>query len=84
MSLPQNIGDAKDRCAEQLLLKFAVGVLGGTVASMAVLKRGKLAGTTFGAGVGLGIGINECDHLLKLTKEKLREEVTAVKQQLRG
>ena len=57
-------------------------MLGGAVVSMAVLKRGKMSGTAFGAGVGLGVGINECDHLLKLTKQKLQEEVTVVKQQL--
>ena len=82
-SRPSSIGDAKDRCAEQLLLKFTVGVLGGGAASMLLLKRGKIPGTTFGAGIGAGMGITECDYLLKETKSRLRDEVSVVKKQLR-
>ena len=49
------MGDAYDRCAEDLLIKFGAGVLGGAVGSFIFKNKGaKMASVGFGAGVGVG------------------------------
>ena len=56
-----------DRCAEDLLIKFAAGTGASGLAAMLLFKgRGARIGMVgFGAGVGTGASMSNCDALLK-------------------
>lgn len=66
------MGEAWDKCGEELLIKFGVGVLGGGVACL-VFKGGKtrLGAIGFGAGVGVGSGYTQCQYILQESKKNL-------------
>ena len=68
------VGVAWDKCAEDLILKFSTAVLASGMASAVLFKRPMAVRTTiFGAGVGVGTGIESCQNLLKQSKVQLRE-----------
>ena len=70
-------GDAWDQCAEDLIIKFGVGVLGTGLAG-AVLFRGsnmRIASAAFGAGAGVGHSLSNCESLLKMAKQDNRQKL---------
>ena len=75
----KNTGRAWDRCAEDLILKFSVGVLGAGLAG-AVLFRGtnlKLVSAAFGAGTGTGMSFANCEGLLTGAKTDNRQKLAS-------
>ena len=71
-------GVAWDSCAEDLIIKFGVGVLGTGLAG-AVLFRGssmRIAAAAFGAGAGAGHSLSNCEGLLKLAKQDNRQKLS--------
>jgi hypothetical protein len=72
-------GVAWDRCAEDLILKFGVGVLGAGIGGL-VLFRGsgmRIATAAFGAGTGAGMSIANCENLLQNAKLANRQKLAS-------
>jgi hypothetical protein len=77
------MGDAWDRCAEDVLIKFGVGVLGGAVGTFLFKgKHLKSATVGVGAGVGIGSGYTECQYLLANSKQSLIHKFSNAKRDL--
>ena len=68
-----------DRCAEDLLIKFAAGTGASGLAAMLLFKgRGARIGTVgFGAGVGTGASLSNCDALLAKAKADRADKLKA-------
>jgi hypothetical protein len=72
-------GIAWDKCAEDLIIKFGVGVLGAGLTG-AVLFRSpsmKIASAAFGAGTGSGFALANCENLLQRAKSENRSKLAA-------
>ena len=79
MASEKKTGVAWDRCAEDLIIKFGVGVLGAGLAG-AVLFRGSgmsIASAAFGAGAGTGHSLGNCEGLLKMAKQDNRQKLAS-------
>ena len=77
------MGDAWDRCAEDLLIKFGAGVIGGGVAAILFKGSGtRKAMVGLGAGVGIGSGYTECQYLLANSKKSLMQKFSNAKKDL--
>ena len=77
MSSEKKVGVAWDKCAEDVLMKFGIGVMGAGLAG-AVLFRGssmKIASAAFGAGTGSGWGLSNCENLLQRAKAENRSKL---------
>ena len=72
-------GVAWDRCAEDLIMKFGVGVLGLGLAGAVLFKSPhlKVASAAFGAGTGSGFALAGCEGLLKGAKADNRSKLVA-------
>ena len=76
------MGDAWDRCAEDLILKFGIGVLGGGVGAFFSKTKYSLRHGRFGAGFGAGSGYTECQYILANSKKSLMQKFTNAKRDL--
>ena len=77
------MGDAWDRCAEDLILKFGIGVLGGGVGAFLFKNKGiRYATVGLGAGFGAGSGYTECQNILANSKKSLMQKFTNAKRDL--
>jgi len=77
MSSEKKVGVAWDKCAEDVIMKFGIGVMGAGLAG-AVLFRGssmKIASAAFGAGTGSGWGLSNCENLLQRAKAENRSKL---------
>ena len=77
------MGDAWDRCAEDLILKFGIGVLGGGVGAFSFKNKGiRYATVGLGAGFGAGSGYTECQYILANSKKSLMQKFANAKRDL--